>query len=274
MFFAAVIGLAIAYVLITAFAYFMQDGMVYFPTREIAVTPRDMGLEYRDITFTTRDGKRISAWLIPSDKPKGTVLFCHGNAGNISHRLDSIRVFHMLHYNVLIFDYRGYGVSEGKPSEKGTYLDAEAAWNYLVGTERVRPDSIVLFGRSLGSAVAAELALRRTPGALIIESGFTSIPDLGRRFYPYLPVRLISRFRYGTIDKVDKIHVPKLFIHSRSDEIVPFDQGKRLFDRAADPKEFLVIQGGHNEGFLTSGRTYVEGLGKFLSRYIERRNGA
>ena len=170
---------------------------------------------------------------------------------------------------MLIFDYRGYGKSEGTPTEKGTYLDAEAAWDYLVNVRHVKPEKIILFGRSLGSAIAAEIAIRRKAGAIIIESGFTSIPDLGAKFFPHLPVRLISRYHYSTIDKVSMIDIPKLFIHSQQDELIPFEQGIRLFEKASAPKEFLQITGSHNEGFLISGKIYIDGLNIFITKYLQ-----
>lgn len=262
------IGLVAGYLLLIAYVYARQGSMLYFPAKEIEATPRDIGLDYLDITLRTKDGLDISAWLIPADNARGFVLFCHGNAGNISHRLDSIRIFHGLGLGVLIFDYRGYGGSQGSPDEEGTYVDAEAAWDYLANILHVRPEKIVLFGRSLGSAVAAEVALRRQAGALIMESGFSSVPDLGKKFFPHLPVGLISRYRYDSIGKVGRIKMPKLFIHSPGDEIVPYEQGARLFEEAGEPKEFLRISGGHNDGFMLSGKEYAEGLKTFLSRYL------
>jgi fermentation-respiration switch protein FrsA (DUF1100 family) len=261
-------SLAVCYLLLLAYVYVKQGEMLYFPAREIEATPYNIGLDYQDLTLRTKDGVDISAWYIPAEDARGFLLFCHGNAGNISHRLDSIRIFHSLGLSVLIFDYRGYGKSRGSPDEEGTYRDAEAAWDYLVNVLHVRPEKIVLFGRSLGGAVAAELALRNHAGALIMESGFTSVPDLGKKFFPHLPVRLISRYHYESINKVERIKLPKLFIHSPEDEIVPYEQGARLFERAREPKELLKIVGGHNEGFLLSGKVYVDGLDAFISRYL------
>jgi len=268
MLFVVFISLVLGYLILVGFVYIRQGIMIYYPTKEIAETPGNIGLDFEEIILKTEDNIDISAWYIPSENARGVVLFCHGNAGNISHRLDSIRIFHDLNLNVLIFDYRGYGKSKGSPTEKGTYLDAESAWGYLVNVKHVQPKKIILFGRSLGSAVAAEIALRHQARAIIIESGFTSIPDLGNKFFPYLPVRLISRFHYSTIDKVNKINIPKLFIHSPQDEMIPFEQGSRLFEKAAGPKEFLRITGSHNEGFLISGKDYIAGLNRFISKYL------
>jgi uncharacterized protein len=256
------------YCALVAVAYFTQGRMLYYPTRELEATPSDIGLGFEEVTVRTRDGVALSTWYVPSRTERGIVVFCHGNAGNISHRLDSIRIFHDLGLSVLIFDYRGYGKSEGSPTEQGTYRDAEAVWEYLVNLKRIPPGKIVIFGRSLGGAVAAHLAATREAAALIVESGFTSVPDLGARHFPYLPVRLISRFGYRTIEKVQRTDIPKLFIHSPQDEIVPYSQGLELFAHAAEPKEFLEIAGGHNDGFLISGERYISGLERFLSRYL------
>ena len=264
----AILTLLLGYAALVAFVYLRQAKMLYFPSGQIEVSPAEIGLPFDKVTLRTRDGLKLSAWYIPSENAKASLIFCHGNAGNISHRLDSLKIFHDLRLNVLIFDYRGYGESEGEPSENGTYLDAEAAYDYLVHERGVRPSEIIVFGRSLGSAVAAELAARRRAGALIIESGFTSVPELGRKLFPHLPVRLISRFHYATIEKVGRLDLPKLFIHSPADEIIPYEQGRRLFEAAAGPKEFLVLQGGHNEGFLLSGEIYTNGLRRFVSEYF------
>jgi len=268
MIYTIIIGLALGYLLLVGFVYLRQDGMVYYPTKDIEGTPSDIGLKYEEITLKTKDSVNLSAWYVPAKDERGVVLFCHGNAGNISHRLDSIRIFHDLGLSVLIFDYRGYGRSEGSPTEDGTYFDAESAWEYLVNVKGARPEMIILFGRSLGSAVAAELALRRKAAGIIIESGFKSIPALGAKFFPYLPIRLISRFQYSTADKVSRINMPKLFIHSPQDEMIPYEHGAALFKNAAEPKEFLQITGGHNEGFLTSGKIYTEGLDGFIAKVL------
>jgi fermentation-respiration switch protein FrsA (DUF1100 family) len=256
-------------VVILLILYFNQDRMVYFPDKKIEQTPKDIGLAYEEIYLKTKDGTDITGWYIPAINEKGTLLFCHGNAGNISHRLDSIKIFNDLNLNVLIFDYRGYGKSSGRPSEKGTYLDAESAWDYLISVKKKSPRGIIVFGRSLGAAVAAEIALRKNPAGLIIESGFTSIQDIGAKLYPWLPVRLVSRFQYATIKKIGFIKCPKLIIHSPEDELIPFEQGKAIFEKASQPKEFLEIKGGHNEGFLISGRKYTDGIKRFIEKYLQ-----
>lgn len=247
--------------------YFFQSHLIYYPQAEIMATPKSINLSYQAVSFAAEDGVKLSGWFIPARRPRGVVLFCHGNAGNISHRLDSIQVFNHLGLSVFIFDYRGYGQSEGKPTEKGTYLDAEAAWRYLVEERQVAPAEIIIFGRSLGGAIAAHLAQRHTPKALILESSFTSIRDMAAVIYPFLPVRLLVRFHYHTIAYLKEVNCPLLIIHSPDDDLIPFRQGRRLFEAAGEPKEFLEISGSHNEGFLQSAKGYEKGLAKFMAKF-------
>jgi len=263
---AGIIVLAV-YSLITGAMYLKQDNLVYFPSREIIHTPHDANLDYKDVGFQTKDGVNIAGWYIPAGGNKATVILCHGNGGNISFFLEHVKILNTLGLNVLSFDYRGYGKSGGAPSEEGTYLDAEAAWDYLVGSYGKTPQDIIVVGHSLGGAVATELALRRNPAALIVESSFTSLPALGAKIYPWLPVRLIAKYQYDSIDKVDRILCPKLFIHSVDDDIVPFEEGKDLFEKASQPKDFLQIKGSHNDGLILSGKIYSDGLMKFLQKY-------
>lgn len=259
--------LLVAYSFIVGAVYWKQDSMIYFPEREITHTPKNINLLYDDATFTTRDGFTISGWYIPAKEDKGTVIFCHGNAGNVSHFLEHIKVLNSLHLSVLTFDYRGYGRSDGAPSEEGTYLDAEAAWDYLTVEYGKTPQDIIVIGHSLGGAVAVELAVRKKPAALIVESSFTSLPDLAANLYPWLPARYISKYQYTSINKVSSISCPKLFVHSPDDEIVPFEHGSALFKNASEPKDFLLIRGGHNDGLILSGKIYSDGLMKFLEKY-------
>jgi fermentation-respiration switch protein FrsA (DUF1100 family) len=252
------------YATFALFLYWTQARHVYFPTRAVSATPDHLGIPYEDIAFTTTDSVRLSGWFVPAAHAKGTVLFCHGNAGNISYVLETVRLFHSLDYNLLVFDYRGYGASEGTPTEEGTYRDVEAAYSYLVRDRAIAPGSIVLMGRSLGGAVAAWLAQQHPPRALILESTFTSLSDMAAEAYPYFPVRWILRFRYATIDRLAALRCPVLIIHSREDEIVPYRHGRALLERAREPKAFLEIRGGHNEGFLVSADAYTAGIREFL----------
>jgi fermentation-respiration switch protein FrsA (DUF1100 family) len=226
-------------------------------------TPAAIGLDYEDAFITTEDNVRVHSWWVPGTG-SGTILFFHGNAGNISHRLDSIRIFHSLGLSVLAVDYRGYGRSEGSMSEQGSYRDAAAAYRYLIDDRGLDPEHIVFFGRSLGSAVAIELATRFRPAALIAESCFTSMADVGARHYRLLPVKLLMRIRYDSVPRVAVIDCPKLFAHGRDDEVLPFHLAKALYEAAAAPKQFLELQGDHNTGFLTMGARYIDELRKFV----------
>ncbi len=256
------------YVVFAAFLFIFQSHYVYYPERVLSADPGSIRLQFESVSFKTADGVELFGWFIPSQSARGVLLFFHGNAGNISHRLESIQIFHQLGLDVFIFDYRGYGQSEGKPTEQGTYKDAEAAWRYLIEERQVSPNEVIVFGRSLGSAVAAWLAQNHMPGALILESTFTSLGNIAATLYPYLPVRLLLRFEYNTAEYLGRVNCPVLIVHSRDDEIMPFSHGRRLFEMAKEPKRFLEIIGTHNEGFITSGKHYEEGLNAFISEHI------
>jgi hypothetical protein len=263
--------IAMAYCVLALYVFVMQPRLLYYPdmpSRAIAATPDAIGLQHEALTLVAEDGVKLHAWFVPAPRARATLLFCHGNAGNISHRLDSIRLFHDLGLNVLIFDYRGYGRSDGRPSEKGSYRDVDAGWNYLVNMRRIAPDRIVVFGRSLGAAIAADLASRTKPAAVILESAFTSVPDMAAAIYPWLPVHILSRYRYDNKNKIGHITSPLLVVHSQDDEIVPFPHGRRLFELANEPKQFLVLDGGHNDAHLTSRQDYIRGLQSFLERHL------
>jgi len=265
---------AVIYAILALYVYLMQPRLLYLPDmpgRTVEATPAAVGLEYEDITLLTADGLYLHAWFVGHERPRATVLFCHGNAGNISHRLDTLRLLHALGLQVLIFDYRGYGRSEGRPSEAGTYRDADAAWRFLREVRGIPAGEIILFGRSLGAAVCADLASRVQAAAVILESAFTSVPEMAATIYPWLPVRLLSRYHYDNLTKLERIHRPLLVVHARHDEIIPFSHGERLFQRAGEPKQFLELNGGgHNDAFLTSRDAYTHGLKTFLDTHLAR----
>ncbi len=258
--------LVLAYAALVALAWVFQSRLVYFPQmgREIEATPLAYGLAFEQVTLDTDDGERLAAWWVPREPAAGIVLMFHGNAGNISHRLDYLRMFNRLGYASLIVDYRGYGQSTGSPSEQGTYRDAEAAWNWLTRKRGVASGDIILLGESLGGAVAAWLAARVEPRGLVLASTFTSVPELGAQVYPFLPVRMISRFSYDTREAVQAVNAPILIAHSRDDDIIPFAHGKALFEAAREPKRFLEMRGGHNDGFLFVRDEWVAQLAAFL----------
>lgn len=242
----------------------LEQRNLYFPFRELESTPKDIGLDYEDVIVTTKDMVQINAWFIPSKTPLATLIFCHGNAGNISHRMEKIKIFNELNLNVLIFDYRGYGISKGSPSEKGLYLDAEAAYNYLVNKKIVPPVKIIAYGESLGGAVALDLAGKHEVGGIIIEGSFTSVRDMARRVFPFIPAFIYAN-KFDSLQKIKHIKYPKLIFHSIDDEIAPFEFGKTLFNAAAEPKGFVELHGGHNDAFLTSKEIFIMEMDSFIN---------
>ena len=264
-------ALALGYAALVLLVFVFQARLIYFPEigRNVPATPLAIGLPFEEVWLEAAPDARLHGWFVPRRDAKGVALIFHGNAGSIGLRLDWLRMFHDLGYASLIVDYRGYGRSTGVPSEQGTYDDASAAWNHLTRTLGWRPGDIVLVGDSLGGAIAAELAARTAPRALVIQSAFTSVPDLAAQIYWFLPVRLISRFSYDTRSFVRRVTAPVLIAHSPQDEIVPFAHGRALFEQAAEPKAFVELRGGHNEGFLFVRPEWVEALEAFL-RPLER----
>lgn len=268
--------LTLAYGGLVGCVFIAQESLVYFPNmgRAIVATPAAHGLRYEDVSIRTEDGEALHAWWVPAPDARGAVVLFHGNAGNISHRIDYARMFRALGYGTLLVDYRGYGKSTGSPSEQGTYRDALASWRWLTETRGVSAGDVVVFGESLGGAVACWLAERHSPRALVLASTFTSVPDLGAEIYPFLPVRLISRFQYNTLECVPKVSAPVLVIHSPRDDIVPYAHGKKLFEAAREPRQFLEVRGGHNDGFVFMHPEWVSALGAFLERAEVSARGA
>ena len=258
----------VSYLGLALFLYLRQARFIYYPSRTLSLTPATAQLKYEDVNVTTKDGVAVHGWYVPCGDSGRTILFCHGNAGNIWNRIDVIWMFHEMGYNVCLFDYRGYGKSGGQPTEEGTYLDAEAVWDWLVGVKGVVPGAIVIQGESLGGAVAAWLAERKRPGALVLESTFTSMPDMASRVYPFLPARWLCRFDYNTLDRLRGVHCPVLVAHGRDDEMVPFVFGQRLYQVANEPKAFYELKGGHNSGREESGRAYEVVLRTFIETSV------
>ncbi len=262
---------ALGYLVLVAVMWAMQSRLIHLPHvpgQGLDTTPEAIGLEYESVNLTTEDEVDIHGWFVPAEADRGTVLFFHGNAGNISHRLESIEIFHDLGLNTFIIDYRGYGQSEGSPSEEGLYQDGEAAYRYLTEERSIAPEQIAVFGRSLGGAIAARTAAELPVGALIMESSFTSAPSLGAEVYPFLPVRWLARFEYPAEDFIQQVDVPVLVVHSREDDIIPYHHGEALHEAAGAEAQLLTLQGDHNTGFMTSGESYRQGLDDFLSEYL------
>jgi hypothetical protein len=272
--------LAVAYGAVLVLVFLFQSHLVFFPGtgREAVLTPQSYGMPFETVAIRTADGETLDAWWVPAGNARGVVLFFHGNAGNISHRIDYLQMFHRLRYSTLIVDYRGYGRSTGTPSEAGTYRDAEASWEYLLHARMARPKDIVIAGESLGGAVATWLAASLTPAplpsgegrgprAVLLFSTFTSVPDLGAQVYWFLPVRLLSRIGYDNLANLQRIRAPVFIAHSRDDDIVPYAHGRKLYEAAGEPKAFLEMRGGHNDGFIFTQPEWVAALGAFLDRY-------
>lgn len=266
------VSAAIAYAVILLLVFVFQPRLVYFPqvARELTATPRAAGLEYEDVQLRTTDGEKLHGWWVPAQAARGAVLILHGNAGNISHRLDYLAMFNRLGHASLIIDYRGYGKSSGTPSEAGTYRDGEAAWLHLIEARKLKPQDIVIVGESLGGGVATWLALKYPPRALVLASTFTSVPDLGAQVYPWIPVRWLARIDYDNRARIGRIAAPVLVAHSRDDDIIPFSHGQALFEAAHEPKQLLALSGGHNDSFIFMREEWVRAVGAFLERAAQR----
>ncbi|MBU1193157.1 MAG: alpha/beta hydrolase [Gammaproteobacteria bacterium] len=260
----AILGL----VLLNGFMYLQQPSMIFYPTRELVSEPSDWGLDYTDVKLLTEDGVALHGWYIPRAGAQRALLFFHGNGGNISHRGDSIAIFHRLGFNVLIIDYRGYGQSEGRPSEAGLYQDAAAAWRYLTDERGFAGKDIVIFGRSLGGAVAAQLASRIEAGTLILESTLSSARDFATHAFPILSHVLYLRYGFDNVARLQKVNYPVLVLHSPDDEIMPYRLGEKVYAAAREPKQFVALHGDHNSGFLLSQPEYEQALRSFLARSL------
>ncbi|HEV7902988.1 MAG TPA: alpha/beta hydrolase [Pyrinomonadaceae bacterium] len=261
-----------------------EDSFIYFPAKYPAGVwereqrqPREGEIAARteDVQLTSADGVRLHGWYCTPQVGRGgalervetrrTLLFLHGNAGNISHRYEIIEEFVKLHINVLIIDYRGYGKSEGRPSEEGLYADARAAWDYLTQSRGIPASQIVIFGESLGGAVAIDLATKTQACGLVVQSSFTSIADMAAELLPFVP-HFILRTKMDSLSKIEHVTCPKLFIHSQADEIIPYQLGRRLFDAAHAPKQFYEVKNApHNLTFDIGGAAYYEALRSFIN---------
>ncbi|HEX6433966.1 MAG TPA: alpha/beta hydrolase [Gemmatimonadales bacterium] len=248
-----------------------ESRLIYFPgsQRSLLAPPSSLGLPVERIALTTQDGLTLGSWLIPAG-PDSTglwLLICHGNAGNLSEFDRPVHYAGLrgLGLNLLAFDYRGYGESEGAPSESGLYKDADAAYRYLRDGRGIPADRIIVFGHSLGSAVAVDLASRVPVGGLIVEGALTSVVDRGQELYPYIPVRWIAGTRFASLEKISKVMVPKLFLHATGDEVIPLAHGRRLYQAAPPPKTMVELRGGHGDAFDVDSATYFGAIRRFIA---------
>jgi len=250
--------------LFNGWMYLQQPSMIFFPQKELDETPAAWGLEYEEISLLTADNVKLHGWYLPDPGSRKALLFFHGNAGNISHRGSSVEIFHRLGMNVLIFDYRGFGTSQGEPDESGLYEDARAAWRFLQEEKGFDSKDIILFGRSLGGAVASKLASEVHPAGLILESSFSSARDMADAIMPLISRVVFLRFNLNTLNIIDRIRCPLLVLHGPQDEVIPFRQGEKIFKAAREPKTFVTLQGGHNGGYLLSQPAYEQALEAFI----------
>jgi len=268
MFWTIIIAVTVFYAVVCVYIYFAQDKMIYFPTSDVALTPERVNLEYEELFIKAGEKDSIYAWFFPKEVnylTRKTIIFADGNAGNMSYRLETILFINQIGANVLMFDYRGYWKSSGKPSEEATYEDVMACYNWLVEVKGIRPENIIIFGRSLGGAVAVDLASKVSCGGLIVESSFTSTPDMAAHVFPLFPVRILSKYKYDSINKIKNVNCPILVTHSPDDEIIPFKMAQMLFDEAKEPKRFVSLSGGHNDREYLQDSTYRAAFEKMLT---------
>jgi len=264
--FSFLILIPVALVLLLFCAYHLQEYVIFPATRNIYRTPSSAPFNWRfEEIFLDVNGERTHAWFIPLEGAATTVLFSHGNAGNMADRLESIQLLRTLGFSVLAYDYGGYGRSTGRPSEKRIYADAKASWEYLTKVRGVAPETILLFGRSLGGAATAYLAARVKPAAVVLESTFCSLPAVVRDmpFGNFMAKGI--RHSFPTLERVPYFQAPLLVIHSPEDTLIPYKHGKAIYEAAKAPKMFLGIRGNHNDGFVRSMDAYLAGWKRFLS---------
>ncbi len=258
-----IIILLIGGVLVFSYVKYLEKTAIFFPEKNLTSTPKEINIDFEDIYFTTSDDLKLNGWFIPNANAKHTIVFAHGNAGNISGRTDKIKLLKELNLNIFIFDYRGYGKSQGSPTETGIYTDTKAAYEWLTNIKGINKDSIIALGVSLGSAAAIDLASKVKLKALITEGAFTNAKDMARKLYPFLP-GFIFGVKFDSINKIKTIEIPKLFIHSKTDEIVPFELSQRLYEAAKQPKTLLALNGTHNDSFLLQSGDYLKGIKDFI----------
>ncbi|MBU1155444.1 MAG: alpha/beta hydrolase [Proteobacteria bacterium] len=242
------------------------ERQVFYPEREYYAQPADFGLTAQDVWLTTTDGVRLHGWYLPAPGASNLVLFCHGNAGNISHRLENLALLNRAGMAVFIFDYRGFGQSQGKPSEQGMYLDAEAAWQWAQGQAQSQGGRVVIFGRSLGGVAATYLASRQQPAGLILESTFTNLGAMAKSFFPLPGLESWLGGRFNSLGRAPQVSCPVLMLHGDADQVVPYRLGQELYEALPQPKRFITLQGaGHNDTYMVGGTAYFDRLAGFVA---------
>ena len=262
-----ILSLIVIFIVLSVVFYTkIENYYVFFPQTGFEITPDYLHLNYKDVYFDSLDGEKLHGWFFPTDESQLVIMISHGNACNISHMLDYANILTGMNLQVFLFDYRGYGKSTGAPSEKGIYMDAQAAYDYLVNEEKIVTDNIILFGQSLGAAAAIDVAIKNHIRSIIIEGAFTSTKDMAKTMFPMNIVSFLLPSNYNNLKKIAQINAPKLIVHGEDDEIVPFSMGKKLFEASMDPKFFYAIKGaGHNDTFIVGGKKYFEDLAYFVN---------
>ena len=261
------IGVAAGLLLIVAAIRLLENSFIYFPPRfpEGFSSPEAYGRRVQEVWLTTVDKVRLNAWYLPNPASEKVLLWFHGNAENIGYGFEQVEFYSRLAVNVLAVDYRGYGKSEGSPDEAGVYRDADAAYDYLTQVRHFQPKNIIVFGHSLGGAVAIDLASRRECGGLIVQSSFTSVKDMARRTFRIPLFEYIPKSRFNSLAKIRQVRAPILFVHGTRDETVPFSMGQQLFAAAPEPKLFFPVEGaGHNDVNEVGGERLLECFKSFI----------
>ncbi len=257
------VGIGVIY----AYIKYMERRGIFYPVKQVEFTPKLIDSTFDDIYIKTQDNITLNGWFIPCNNSKYTIFFLHGNAGNIGHRLEKIKMLREAGLNIFIIDYRGYGRSGGSPFEEGLYYDAKAAYEYLLYTRKISPNKIILYGESLGAAVAIDLAAKSEIKAIILEGAFSCGKDMGREIFPFLPV-FFFKDTYNSVKKIKTVKAAKLFLHSKEDEIVPFALSKKLFDSSPGEKFFIELNGSHNDAFLYSKNEYLSAISEFINNNL------
>lgn len=268
------VGSGIVYSGVVALGCHFQEKLIFPAPRTVFRTPASQGWPFDKVTLPV-DGETTEGWFVPLDGARGTVLFSHGNGENIANTIGQVVILRELGFNALVYDYGGYGASTGSPSETRCYDDIRAMWEYLTKTRGLPANSIVLHGRSLGGGPTTQLAIEVNPAAVILESTFRSITRMANARFPLVPAGMFLRHKFDNESKIGRIAAPLLVIHSREDGVVPYAQGRSLFEQATTKhKEFLEIRGDHNEGFIVDQKTYVEGLRTFFATVFAKQAAA
>jgi fermentation-respiration switch protein FrsA (DUF1100 family) len=261
------IGIGVGLIVVVLLVRVLENRFIYFPPRypEGFVPPQNYGLQVEEVWLVAEDGVKLNAYFLAHASSPKALLWFHGNAENIGLGLEQMKILASLDVNILELDYRGYGKSEGSPDEAGVYRDASAAYDYLVETRHFQPKNIIIYGHSLGGAVAVDLASRRECGGLIAQSSFSSVREMARQVFPIPWVEYVPKSRFDSLQKIQRVRAPILIVHGTRDEVIPFSMGETLYRAAPQPKSFFAVEGaGHNDVFAVGGEQYVRRLRGFI----------